>query len=131
MRAYIEMTRLTPVWQLKQGWYQRDANFRWTKQRATAVVRRPAGAEAFQVTVNVGPDYIRAVGQVRLSVKVGGVDLGSRTFTQNGWVTEKFPMAPGAEGNVDVEFTVDPPFRPSNGDPRVLGIPIGAFGFRN
>jgi hypothetical protein len=29
-----------------------------------------------------------------------------------------------------VEFVVTPPFRPSNGDPRKLGIPMGAFGFR-
>ncbi len=127
---YVEMTRLTPVWQLTRGWYQREGNYRWTMPRAEARVRRPAGANEFQVTVNIGPDYIRAVGKATLGVTVGGVDLGSRTFTQNGWVTEKFAMAPGEEGNVDVVFTVDPPFRPSNGDPRPLGIPVAAFGFR-
>jgi hypothetical protein len=127
---YVEMTRFTPVWQLGKGWYQREGNYRWTKPRAEARVRRPAGANEFQVTVNVGPGYIRAVGKVTLTVHVDGVSLGSRTFTQNGWLTEKFAMAPGAEGNVNVEFLVDPPFQPKNGDPRALGIPIAAFGFR-
>jgi hypothetical protein len=128
--SYVEMTRLTPVWQLKRGWYQREGNYRWTMPRATAEVRRPAGAREFQVTVNIGPDYIRAVGQATLGVRVGGVDLGSRTFTANGWWTEKFAIEAGAEGNVEVEFTVTPPFRPKNGDPRPLGIPVAAFGFR-
>lgn len=128
--AYVEMTRLTPVWQLTRGWYQRENNYRWTMPKAEARVRRPAGANEFQVTVNIGPDYIRAVGQATLSVRVAGVDAGSRTFTQNGWITEKFALPPGPEGNVDVEFGVDPPFRPKNGDPRPLGIPIAAFGFR-
>lgn len=128
--AYLEMNRLTPVWQLGAGWYQREGNFRWTMPKATATVRRPADANTFQVTVNVGPDYIKAVGQSTLSVHVGGVDLGSRTFTKNGWVTESFPMAPGEAGNVEVEFRVDPPLIPKDTDPRPLGIPIGAFGFR-
>lgn len=127
---YVEMTRLTPVWQLTKGWYQREGNYRWTMPRAEARVRRPANANAFQVTVNVGPDYIRAVGKVTLTVRVGGAELGTRTFTQNGWLTEAFAMQPGPEGNVNVEFSVDPPFRPKNGDPRPLGIPIAAFGFR-
>ena len=127
---YVEMTRLTPVWQLTRGWYQREGNYRWTMPRAEARMRRPAGANEFQVTVNIGPDYILAVGEVTLAVRVGGVPLGSRKFTQKGWVTEKFALAPGPEGNVDVEFAVDPAFRPKNGDPRPLGIPIAAFGFR-
>lgn len=128
--AYVEMTRLTPVWQLGAGWYQRENNFRWTMPKARATVRRPENANEFQVTVNVGPDYIKAIGKVTLAVKVAGNDLGSRTFTQNGWITEKFAIPPGPAGNVDVEFAVDPPFRPANGDPRPLGLPIGAFGFR-
>lgn len=128
--AYVEMTRLTPVWQLTRGWYQREGNYRWTMPQAEARMRRPAGANEFQVTVNIGPDYIRAVGKATLTVRVGGVELGSRTFTRNGWLTERFAIAPGTEGNVDVEFNVDPPFRPANGDPRPLGIPIAAFGFR-
>jgi hypothetical protein len=127
---FVEMSRFTPVWQLGKGWYQREGNYRWTMPRAVAHVRRPAGSNEFQVTVNIGPDYIRAVGKVTLTVRMNGVELGSRTFTQNGWLTEKFSVPPGPEGNVDVEFLVDPPFRPKNGDPRALGIPIAAFGFR-
>jgi hypothetical protein len=128
--AYIEMTRLTPVWQLTRGWYQREGNYRWTMPRAEARLRRPAGANELQVTVNIGPDYIRAVGRATLTVHAAGQPLGSRTFTSNGWVTERFAMPAGPAGNVDITFTVDPPFRPSNGDPRPLGIPIAAFGFR-
>lgn len=127
---YVAMTRLTPVWQLTKGWYQREGGYRWTMPRAEARLRRPAGAKEFQVTVNVGPDYIRAVGKATLTVSVGGEQLGSREFTQNGWITEKFAMTPGVAGSVDVVFNVDPPFRPKNGDPRSLGIPIAAFGFR-
>lgn len=127
--AFIEMTAVTPVWQLTQGWYQRENNYRWTKASATARLQRPAGANDFQVTVNVGPDYIRTVGRATLTVRVDGVILGSRTFTESGWMTEQFAMKSGPEGNVTVEFLVDKTFRPPN-DPRVLGMAIASFGFR-
>lgn len=129
--SYIEMTRLTPLWQLTDGWYGREHNFRWTKPHAKARLRKPAGAKEFSVTVNIGPEYIRLIGQVRMRVLIDGTEIGTRVYTRNGWLTEIFPVpASEKDQNVQVDFLVDPSFQPSNGDPRALGIPIGAFGFR-
>jgi hypothetical protein len=128
--SFIEMRRLAPVWQLTKGWYPREGAYRWTAPQALARLHRPPGASLFEVTCNIGPDYIRAIGRVTLTVRVNGVELGARTFTRQGWITESFPLPGGSPGPAVIEFSVDPPFRPSNGDPRPLGIPIGAFGFR-
>jgi hypothetical protein len=129
--AWIEMTRLTPVWQLGPGWYQQENNYRWSQPRASARVRWPEGAREFAVTVNIGPDYIREIGRVRLKVLLNGREVGEREFNQNGWFTVPFPVAElDKTATADVEFVVDPVFHPRNGDPRPLGIPVGAFGFR-
>jgi len=129
--AYIELSRIAPIWQLRQGWYQGEGNFRWTQPRAVARLRRPAGATRFSVTTNVSPDYIKAVKRSTLFVTIDGVEIGRAVYTENGWLTDYFAVkGEDAEKNVTVEFNVDPPFRPSNGDPRSLGVPIAAFGFR-
>lgn len=128
--TYMEMTRLTPVWLLGEGWYQWEGNFRWTKPRAFAAIRRPEDAKHFSVTVNIGPGYIQAVRKSTLTVLLNGVELGSRTFTEQGWRTETFNLPDAPPGPANVEFRVDPPFIPSSADPRPLGIPIGGFGFR-
>jgi len=127
---FLEMTPSTPVWQLTRGWYQREGKYRWIMPTAAARLHRPAGANAFEVTVNIGPDYLREHGKVTLSVTAGGQRLGAREFTTTGWSTQTFPVPPGPEGPIEIEFAVDRPYRPANGDPRSLGIPIGAFGFR-
>jgi hypothetical protein len=128
--SWIEMSRLTPVWQLESGWYTRDGAFRWTHPTATARLYRPAEARAFEMNLNIGPDYIREIGEVTLETRLNGTALGRQTFTRQGWQTVRYPLAAGPAGVARVEFVVTPPFRPSNGDPRKLGIPMGAFGFR-
>lgn len=129
--AWIAMTRLTPVWQLGPGWYQQENNYRWSQPHAEARVRWPEGAKEFAVTANIGPDYIREIGRVRLAVRLNGVAIGEHEFDHNGWITVAFPLGGVARTEVaDVVFRVDPAFQPRNGDPRPLGIPVGAFGFK-
>lgn len=128
--SWIEMARLTPLWQLESGWYGRDGAFRWTHPVATARLQRPAGTTAFEANLNIGPDYIREIGSVTLETRLNGETLGRHTFTSQGWQTVRYPLPPAPAGPAKVEFVVTPPFRPSNGDPRRLGIPMGAFGFR-
>ncbi|MCX6588300.1 MAG: hypothetical protein NTX13_17180 [Acidobacteria bacterium] len=128
--SWIDMSGLTPLWQLESGWYGRDGAFRWTHPMAAARLHRPADAAAFEMRLNIGPDYIREIGAVTLETRLDGALLGRHTFTRQGWQTVRYPLASAPAGAVRVEFLVTPPFRPSNGDPRRLGIPMGAFGFR-
>ncbi|MBM3783144.1 MAG: hypothetical protein FJW30_02230 [Acidobacteria bacterium] len=129
--AYIELGRLTPFWLLTEGWFQGEDRFRWIAPVAKAKLRKPAGGTRFSVTVNVSPQYIAAVKRSTLTVLVNGVEIGKPVYTENGWLTDYFAVPPAAKDEmVDVEFRVEPPFRPTNGDPRTLGVPIAAFGFR-
>jgi hypothetical protein len=127
--SYIAMSRETPFWQLEYGWFPRENRFRWTRPRAVARLARPPGATRFELVVNIGPDYIGAVKLSHVEVLIDGQSIGKAAFTRAGWQTVSWNMSPAASGTATIEFRVTPEFRP-RGDPRVLGLPIGAFGFR-
>ena len=128
--ARIEMTRATPVWQFEKGFYPRDNGYRWIAPQARARLWRPVEANWFDVTVNIGPDYIRRVQKVMLAVKVDGTEIGRAEFTKPGTATKKWALpAAAAAATSKIEFEVSPPLLTPT-DPRPLGIPIIAFGFR-
>ncbi len=129
-RPYLEAGRLMPVWQLGDGWYPAEGAYRWIKPHATARLYRPAGARVFEMKVNIGPMFIGEVEWCWVQVLIDGVEVGTADFREAGWRTVRFAIEPKPSGPVEVEFRVKPEYRPSNGDPRVLGVPIGAFGFR-
>lgn len=131
-RAFIRMDDSTPIWQLEEGWYQAENRYRWTKPWAKARLSQPAGAGRFVVEVNVGPKYIADVKAAQLTVRIDGREIGKARFDAAGWRTVSWPFAAAAQPGprpVEVEFVVEPEYRPSATDPRVLGMPIGAFGF--
>ena len=127
------MNDATPVWQLGEGWYQSEGKFRWIKPRATARLHRPAEAREFAVEVNIGPKYIADVKRAKLTVLLDGHQLGVAEFASPGWATIRFPLAgapPPPDGAAQVEFLAEPAYGPSKLDSRILGIPIGSFGFQ-
>ena len=133
-RSFIRMDETTPIWQLEEGWYQAEERYRWIRPRAVARLSQPSGTGAgyFAVQVNVGPQYIADVKQALLTVLIDGREIGKTRFDAAGWRTVSWPLAaaqPGPPRPVRVEFRVQPEYRPSATDPRVLGIPIAAFGF--
>jgi hypothetical protein len=129
-QAFIRMDDSTPIWQLEEGWYQGEHRYRWIKPHARARLYRPGGAREFTVEVNVGPKLIADVKRSSLVVKIEGKQIGEAEFDSPGWRTLRFPVPKDAPaGTVRVEFVVEPEYRPSAVDPRVLGLPIGAFGF--
>jgi hypothetical protein len=127
--AFIRMDRATPLWQLENGWYPLEAHYRWIRPEATARLFRPERAAGFELTVNIGPDLIRDIGRTEVRVLVGGQLVGTRQFVTNGWQTVRWGLTPSAAGPVEVKFQVQPVYRPSNRDPRPLGLAIGSFGF--
>lgn len=127
--GYLTMGRTTPIWQLEDGWYPLEGNYRWTRPLARARLWRPPAARHFELKVNVGPVYISDIKESRVQVLLGGKPLESRRFTQSGWQTTRWQIAPRPAGPVQVEFRVEPAYRPQKTDPRVLGIAVGGFGF--
>lgn len=127
--AYVTMDPDTPVWQLGEGWYRLENRFRWIQPYATARLRRPENARAFELRVNISPDQLRETGRTHVRVTLNGQPVGEREFTAPGWQTVRWPLTPAPAGPARVEFRVTPGFYPASGDPRHLGIPIAAFGF--
>ncbi|MCC6294315.1 MAG: hypothetical protein IT164_16820 [Bryobacterales bacterium] len=125
----LDMRQFVPFWQLGEGWYKQESNYRWTKPKAWATLRKPAGASRFLLRVNIGPDYIRAVGHSRVRVLLDGAELGQAGFDRQGWQSLTWPVVPSPAATVKVEIEVTPPFRPGPSDPRELGVAVGALGF--
>ncbi len=128
--SYITMAADTPVWQLGQGWYGRSGSFRWTKPVATARLLRPAGARVFELVVNAGPLYIQLVGRGQVEVSLDGRVIGRAEFTRSAWHTTRWDLPDAPPGPVEVGFRAHPELRVSPADKNVLGVAIGAFGFR-
>lgn len=126
--SYISMRSGMPIWQFGDGWYQRENFYRWTKPEARATLRRPEGALKLEVSVNIGAIHIRDLPKVQLEVFLDGASLGVQDFTTAGWQKRTYSLKPAPAGIVNIEFRTSPAFHPQ-GDPRVLGIPIGGFGF--
>lgn len=127
--SYIDISVSLPVWQFGEGWYGTEGAYRWTRRKALASLRRPEGATAFELKVNVGDVFISRVKRSTVRVLLDGAEAGTADFSSPGWHTVTFPLRAGPESGVTVEFHASPGFRPDN-DPRELGIAIGAFGFR-
>jgi hypothetical protein len=128
--AYIEMGPSTPIWQLEEGWYQLEHGYRWTKPYARARLRRPAGAQRFEIVVNVGPVHIRDVKKLSIAVRLDGEHLGAAEFTQPGWQKRFWDLKRPGKAMATVEFCASPEYLPQESDPRPLGAAVGGFGFR-
>ncbi len=135
----VDFASVSAAEALGDGWYKPEAGFCWTQRKAFAKLGLPESMRQFYVKLNIVADQIPNHGAVTLSASVGGVPLDARTFTHDGGREEVWPIdAPTAakmagnatNGVVTVELSVNPPFRPSNGDMRVLGLAVKEFGFR-
>jgi hypothetical protein len=127
--AYIRLAMDAPMWQLRRGWpgYS-GSESRWMAPSASARLYRPAGARVFEVIIPISQYYLSHMKMGRLEVRMNGVLLGSVALEKDEVLTARFPIPPGPEGLVEVEFDVQPPLKNPNG-PGYLGQPIAAFGF--
>ena len=123
--SYIQIDRDTPLWQLENGWYPREGDFRWTQPIATARLRRPADAKQFEIIVNIGSQYISQVGHSHVTVSLDGQRVGEAEFTRAGWQTARWDLAPGPAGSVEMRIRTSPELRA----PQALGSAMVAFGF--
>jgi hypothetical protein len=127
--AYIQMNPLTPLWQLMEGWYAAEGNYRWTGPRAVARLYWPQEATHFEILVKIGPQLLQKAGHVDLGVRLSSGSSWTARFDQTGVQAVRWPVSPGATGTTYVELRSDPPLVPTAVDPRTLGIAVVSFGF--
>jgi hypothetical protein len=127
--SYIRIDVATPPWQLGEGWYGLEGSYRWIAPLATARLDRPAAARRFHLRVNVGEAMLRQSGPPTVGIELNGQILEPRTFSEPGWRDAEWDLPPAPPGPVQVTFHATPGFQ-APGDPRKLGIAIGAFGFQ-
>lgn len=126
---YIRIDGAAPPWQLLEGWYGLEGAYRWIAPAAAARLNRPEGARRFDLRVNVGQEMLRRAGPPTVRISLNGQNLEPRSFQEPGWQDAQWDIPPAPPGPVQVKFQVVPGFQ-APGDPRRLGIAVGAFGFR-
>jgi hypothetical protein len=124
---YIQMDGSEPLWQLGEGWFGLEGDYRWMAPAAVVHLNRPAGSRHFELKVNAGPALLHDVGPVTVTVTLEDRTL-SRTFRQEGWQTAVWDLDPAPAGTVRVTLHTSPPYRPAS-DTRTLGIAVGGLGF--
>jgi len=127
--SYIDATSGTPVWQLQKGWYGPENHFRWIAPDAVARLDRPATATRFEIRVLASATLLEKVGPVTVRILLDGRDQSPRRVAEAGWQTLAWDLPPAPPGPVSVTIHTEPPLHPE-GDPRTLGIAVGAIGFR-
>jgi hypothetical protein len=129
LESRLDMRQDIPVNQLGRGWFPLEDGFRWTEPVSKLTLRAPPGAKEFELQISLGPMQKKDMGKVPVEVLLNGQSLGKQFFVQEGLPTARWKIPPNLSGSVEAELRVDPAFRPSNGDPRVLGIAVVAVGF--
>jgi hypothetical protein len=119
----------SPPYQLLDGWYAPDGDFRWTQPDSRAILMKPEASRHFEVVACVTPEQILRYQAVALRVMVDTQTIGRHEFTAPGCETVAWPTPLGPAGQVRVEFHSTPPYRDSAGDTRIFGISIKGFGF--
>lgn len=123
--AYLDIGSRLPVWQLGDGWFPADGLFRWTRPHATARLLRPADAAEFELTVNIGPQYLERMHRSHVEVSLNGKKIGGADFDQLGYRTVRWKLEPAPASETEVSFDTSPPYPAA--DP--LGSAIRSFGF--
>jgi hypothetical protein len=127
--SYIRMDGSTPPWQLAEGWYDLEGDYRWMAPAAAARLNRPEAARRFQLRVNIGQEMLRQAGPPTVRISLNGQSLAPRSFPDPGWQEAQWDLPPAPPGQVQVTFQATPGFQ-ARGDARKLGIAVGAFGFQ-
>jgi hypothetical protein len=127
--AFVDLSESAPIWVFGDGWYDLEGGYRWTAAEATARLHRPEGAKWFVVKINLNSQQLKDQGPVGLEVLLDGKPLGVRKYERLAWSDQRWPLEAGGAGPMTITLRAERPYRPSNGDPRVLGAAVAAFGF--
>ena len=123
--SFLDIGTRLPVWQLGSGWFPNDGAYRWTRPHATARIFRPANADDFELTVNIGQHYLDRIHRSHVEVSLNGEKIGAADFDRLGYQTVRWKLPAAPAGPVEVSFQTSPPYPAA--DP--LGSAICSFGF--
>jgi hypothetical protein len=115
--------------QLVSGWGEIEDNaWRWTAPRFAAVLRPPPGSSTrgavLQFRFFLPEPEMSRLKQVTLTASVQGLRLAPETYRAVGEAVyaRELPAALLSGDSMRIDFVVDKPFVPINGDPRALGV---------
>ena len=123
--TFLDIGSYLPVWQLGSGWFRNEGAFRWTSPHATARLFRPPNTSEFELTVNIGQQYLDGIHRSHVEVSLNGQNIGAADFDRLGYQTVRWKLATAPAGPAEVTFETSPPYPAA--DP--LGSAICSFGF--
>jgi hypothetical protein len=123
--VFIDIGSRLPVWQLGTGWFPAEGAYRWTRPHATARLLRPAKTVEFELTVNIGQQYLERITRSHVEVALNGQKIGAADFDRLGYQTVRWKLGAAPAGPTEVAFDTSPQY--PGADP--LGSAICSFGF--
>jgi len=122
--------------QLTKGFFNIEVgSWRWTAPQFDLVLGVPKGASekgAMLVSKFSLPEVeLHQLKSLKLTATVNGLALAPETYSKPGDYTysREVPASSLTGDKVPVSFQLDKPFRPTNGDPRDLGLVVKEIGF--
>jgi hypothetical protein len=116
------------------GWHDLEGgSWRWTAGRfgitATALRGAAIAAGRLELHFYLPPALPRGAAAVTLTCRVGGATIQTDSFSEPGPCVfkAKLPESLFENQQLDCEFEVDPPLRPTGADARELGIVVDGF----
>jgi hypothetical protein len=128
LESYVRFSGEPPALQLGGGWYNDDAPFRWIGPQADISLRRPEGSREFEIVAFVPPESLQKDGPARIGVIEDEHPLGTRTLSESQPYSLRWKLAAGDAGDHRITIVTEP-VRRRIGDPRDLGIAVGAIGY--
>ncbi len=116
------------AWQLKSGWYDREASFRWASPEAKLMLHATPDARKLRVRFNIGSSMLQAVKTIEVKVFIQGIEVGASRFTAPGTPTVEYSLSRQSAGPVELTILSSPGYV-APGDARKLGIALLAIGF--
>jgi hypothetical protein len=126
-RSELKFIDADAGWQLTQGWFDREGNFRWAVRTAKLMLLAEPEQSKLRIQFNNGPLLMKAVRKLEVSLYLNGELVGKSTFLEPGTPTVEYPLPKRLTGPVEVELRSSPGFKPE-GDDRELGIAVLSIG---
>ncbi|MGH9719905.1 MAG: hypothetical protein ACRD8O_06805 [Bryobacteraceae bacterium] len=126
--ARIRMDTLTPVWQLRRGWYGREGTFRWMQPEAEVRLQKPEGATRFRMELVVPVAVLGEAKQRDIEVFLDERSLGRVTVLKTGQQKVDWKAPAGRGGPVSVRIVSKPGMQDPY-EPREIAVAVEALGF--
>ena len=124
--SYISFAGEPPLYQLGDGWFDQDADWRWIAPKAELTLRRPKDARQFEIAAYLPDESIKKDGPATITVSEDGRALGTAICSGDTLFRWKLTEAAPGDHHIMIATT---PVRHMQWNPNDLGCGVRRIGY--